>query len=412
MGKEFLNIKDPLEAKKMICDLFEEYYSVDGEFVGLDECVGRILYEDIVSNVDFPPFNRALKDGYCVKVEDTYGASEESPRVVHIIDTVEAGDFTNKTINNGECVRISTGACIPSGGEAVEMVEYSDEDGEGNVSLYSSLTPGEEISLKGSDIKKGETILCKGDYLTPSRIGVIAGQGFNRVSVYKRPSVGVISTGNELTPLGESLSEGKIYDINSTMIKSSLNSIGVDCSNLGIIPDEYDLIKNTILDGIHNHDLVVISGGTSAGIGDNLRSILDELGTVIIHGISVQPGKPTLVGVINDKLVIGLPGNPVSALIVFNVFILNYIKNLVGLSDDEEETLTGELIKRIHSAVGREQYQLVRITDNGNVEPIFKDSGAIFSLVSADGYVKIDKNTEMVLEGETVKVKLFYKQKI
>ena len=407
MGKEFLKIKDSAEAKSIIHDLFDEYYSCDFDFVSINDCVNRVLFEDVVSLVDFPPFNRALKDGYCVRVEDTYGASEESPKRVRIIDTVEAGDFSECCIGVGECVRISTGACIPKGGEAVEMVEYSEELDDGFVNLYSSLTPGEEIGFKGSDIHKGDVILGKGEVLTPSKIGVIASQGYSHVKVYRTPNVGVISTGNELIPCGDDLSEGEIYDINSVMLESSLNSFGVSCDNLGIVRDDYDLIKNSIEKGLEDCDLVIVSGGTSAGVGDNLRRILDELGSVIIHGISVQPGKPTLVGIVNDKLVIGLPGNPVSALIVFNVYILPSIKGLIGLVDnDEDNSVTGVLNKRIHSPVGREQYQLVKITDKDTVEPIFKDSGAIFSLVSADGYIKIGKNTEMVLEGENVKVKL------
>lgn len=408
MGEEFLKIVDTVEAKEIIGDLFGECYSCEGEFVGIGDCVGRVLFDDVVSLIDFPPFDRALKDGYCVRVEDTFGASEESPRRVRIVDTVEAGGFTSKCVGLGECVRISTGACIPRGGEAVLMVEFSDEDDDGFVYLYSSLTPGDDIGLRGSDIKKGEVILKKGDLLTPSKIGVIAGQGIGSVSVYKRVSVGVISTGDELIGLGEDLGDGKIYDINSNMIGSVLGDLGLCFGNLGIIADEYDLIKSKILEGLSVYDLVIISGGTSAGIGDNLRSILDELGSVYIHGISVQPGKPTLVAVVDGKIVVGLPGNPVSALIVFNVFVLPFIKALIGLdSDDDGGFVEGVLSKRVHSPVGREQYQLVRLLDDGSVEPIFKDSGAIFSLVSADGYMKVDKNTEMVLEGEKVKVKLF-----
>ncbi len=408
MGKEFLKIVDVVEAKEIIKNLFDECYSCECEVVSVSDCVGRVLFDDFVSLVDFPPFDRALKDGYCVKVEDTFGASEESPRRVRIIDTVEAGDFTNKSIGLGECVRISTGACIPEGGEAVLMVEFSGEDDEGFVYLYSSLSPGGDIGFKGSDISKGEIILKKGDVLTPSKIGVVASQGVESVNVYKNLNVGVISTGNELTELGDDLSVGGIYDINSVMIGSVLKSFGCDYGNLGIVVDDYESIKSKILEGLSVYDLVVVSGGTSAGVGDNLRKILDELGVVFIHGISVQPGKPTLVGIVDGKIVVGLPGNPVSALIVFNVFILPVIKGLIGLNTQEsDDYFEGVLNKRVHSPVGREQYQLVKLLSDGGVEPIFKDSGAIFSLVSADGYMKVDKNTEMVLEGETVKVKLF-----
>ena len=408
MGEEFLRIVDSGEAKEIIGILFDECYSCGCEFVSLGDVVGRVLFDDFAALVDFPPFDRALKDGYCVKVEDTFDASEEFPSRVRIVGSVEAGDFSSRSIGLGECVRISTGACIPDGGEAVLMVEFSEEDGDGFVSLYSSLSPGEDIGFKGSDIKKGDLILRRGDVLSPSKVGVIASQGVDCVGVYKSLSVGVISTGNELVSVGEDLSFGGVYDINSVMLEGVLKSCGCNCGNLGIVVDDYDAIKSRILEGLSVYDLVVVSGGTSAGVGDNLRSILDELGVVSIHGISVQPGKPTLVGVVDGKIVVGLPGNPVSALIVFNVFILPFIKGLIGLdTNDEKDYVCGVLNKRVHSPVGREQYQLVKLLDNGSVEPIFKDSGAIFSLVSADGYIKVDKNTEMLLEGETVKVKLF-----
>jgi molybdopterin molybdotransferase len=407
MGKEFLKIKESSEAKKIIGDLFDKYYTPESEKVALGESLNRVLFNDINSKIDFPPFNRALKDGYAVKVEDTYGASEENPNIVKVIDIVEAGGFSNKTLNLGECVQISTGAPIPDGAEAVEMVEFTDVDDEGNVHLFKSLTPNQEIGQKGSDIKKGNKILNKGEILTPAKIGVIAGQGIGEVEVYKKPNVGVISTGNELLMNSEDISPGKIFDVNSDMLKNGAIASGAYAETVGIIKDDYDSIKSKINESIKDYDIVLISGGTSAGVGDNLRSILDELGCVIIHGISVQPGKPTLVGIINGKMVIGLPGNPVSALVIFNVFVAPSLQKLAGINvDDEKITFTGPITKRIHSPVGRMQYQLVKITEEG-VEPIFKDSGAIFSLATADGYTKVDKNIELVNEGEIVKVTLF-----
>ena len=407
MGKEFLKIKESGDAKKIIGDLFEKYYTPESESVKLSDSLNRVLFNDIESKIDFPPFNRALKDGYAVKVEDTYGASEESPNIVKIVDVVEAGDFSDKTLNLGECIQISTGAPMPEGAEAVEMVEFTDLDDNGNVNLFKSLTPTQEIGQKGSDIKKGNKILSKGELLTPSKIGVIAAQGISEVDVYKKPKVGIISTGNELLNNDEIISPGKIYDVNSDMLKTGADAAGSDAKTLGIIKDDYDSIKNKINSSIKDFDVVLVSGGTSAGVGDNLRSILDELGCVYIHGITVQPGKPTLVGVIDGKIVIGLPGNPVSALVIFNVFVVPSLEKLAGIKVDENKnTFTGPITKRIHSPIGRMQYQLVRIKNDG-VEPIFKDSGAIFSLATADGYTKVDKNIELVDEGEIVTVTLF-----
>ena len=174
----------------------------------------------------------------------------------------------------------------------------------------------------------------------------------------------------------------------------------------GIVKDDYDQLKSKILECLEEYDILICSGGTSAGVGDVLKHVLDEIGEVKLHGIAVQPGKPTILGVIGEKLVIGLPGNPVSSLVIFNVFVAPAIRSLLGLKESSLKKVEGKLTKRIHSAIGREQYQLVKY-DDGKVEPIFKDSGAIFSLARADGYVNVSKNTELVEEGEIVEVNLF-----
>lgn len=236
---------------------------------------------------------------------------------------------------------------------------------------------------------------------------MLLSQGFETIEVYKKPSVGIVSSGNEITLQGEELEYGKIYDVNGGMIKNDAVSCGADAKFLGVMRDDYDEVKQKITDSLNEVDILFCSGGTSAGLGDVLKHVLDELGEVHIHGISVQPGKPTIVGVIDEKLVIGLPGNPVSALMIFNAFVAEPLTKLAGIEKDFElETVKGKITKRIHSQVGRMQYQLVKV-DEENIQPIFKDSGAIFSLSTADGYVKIPKLVELVDEGEEVEVYLF-----
>lgn len=405
MGTEFLQIKEPDEAKELIEKYIFKYYKSECEEIPLEEAYNRIVYEDVYSVIDFPPFNRALKDGFAIKSEDSYGASEENPKTLKIIDALEAGSYSEKNVELGTCVEISTGSPLPEGADSVIMVEYTLKNDD-EVELYTSVTPTQDVGMKGSDVKKDSLLLKKGIVLTADKIGVLAAQGFKTVKVYKKPDIGVISTGNELTEAGEKLEQSKIYDVNSTMIKNAIYGTGGTATKEGIIHDNYDQLKEKILNSLKEHDILICSGGTSAGVGDVLKHVLDEIGEVKLHGIAVQPGKPTILGVVNNKIVIGLPGNPVSALVIFNVFIAPSIRKLAGEYGENHNKVKGILQERIHSAVGREQYQLVSY-NNKKVIPIFKDSGAIFSLARADGYVNVPKNTEIVEEGKTVEVTLF-----
>ena len=413
MGVEFLKIKESEEAKEIIQEKFDELYSPQSEIIDIADSYERITFSDIKSRIDFPPFDRSLKDGFAINAEDSYGANEENPKRLKVIDFLEAGSFTDKTVEPGTTVEISTGAPVPDGANAVVMVEFANRQSDNpdlasdEIEILTSVTPSQDIGKKGSDVQAGQVILEKNKLLNPPKIGVIAAQGIDTVEVYKKPVVGVISTGNELLTNQEEIKPGKIYDVNSEMIKAGVESCGAEGRTLGIVKDVYDDLKAKITESLKECDILLCSGGTSAGVGDNIRQILDEIGTVYIHGITVQPGKPTILGVVDGKIVIGLPGNPVSAIVIFNVFVAPSIKKLAGFVDEQpHKTIKGKLARRIHSPIGRMQYQLVRVED-GIVYPIFKDSGAIFSLASAAGYTKVSKQTEMVEEGEEVEVTLF-----
>ena len=413
MGVEFLNIIEADEAKKIIQETFDKNYTSQSEIINISESANRITFRKIESRIDFPPFNRSLKDGFAIKAEDSYGVNEENPKRLKVIDFLEAGSFTDKTVEPGNCVEISTGAPIPEGADAVIMVEFTYNSEENpnlesdEVEILTSVTPSQDIGQKGSDVKEGQLILEENIVLNPPKIGVIAAQGIDTVEVYRKPKVGIISTGNELLTNQEELRPGKIYDVNSEMIRSAVNNCGAEGECLGIVRDNYDDLKNKITESLKECDILLCSGGTSAGVGDNIRHILDELGEVYIHGITVQPGKPTILGLVDGKIVIGLPGNPVSAIVIFNVFVTPAIKKLAGFKEEEEQkTIKGTLAKRIHSPIGRMQYQLVRV-EGDKIYPIFKDSGAIFSLASAAGYTKVSKQTELLEEGEEVEVTLF-----
>ena len=406
MGTEFLKIKECDEATDIIQKLFDVNIKPQSEEIEVSESYGRILFGDVYSRIDFPPFDKALKDGFAILSEDSFGASEESPNTLEVIDFLEAGSTTDKKVEKGKCIEISTGAAMPEGAEAVVMVEYA-EKFEDKVNLLTAVTPTQDVAKKGSDIEEGKLILKKGDFLNPGKIGVLLSQGFETIEVYKKPTVGIVSSGNEITIQGEELEYGKIYDVNGGMIKNDAVSCGADAKFLGVMRDNYDEVKEKITESLKEVDILFCSGGTSAGLGDVLKHVLDELGEVHIHGISVQPGKPTIVGVIDEKIVIGLPGNPVSALMIFNAFVSQPLSRLAGIEKEfEQKVVKGTMTRRIHSQVGRMQYQLVKV-DGSEVIPIFKDSGAIFSLSTADGYVKIPKLVELLDEGEEVEVYLF-----
>jgi len=412
MGTEFLKIKEVDETKEIIKNLFKELYLPKSESISIEDSYNRVLFKDINSSIDLPPFSRSLMDGYAVKSEDTFGASDETPRVLKCIDSVEAGTYSKKTIRNGECIEISTGAPIPGGSDAVVMVEFTDRDPNNNnkyneeIYILKSVAPNQDLAIKGSDIGKDKLLLKEKTLLSPDKIGVLAAQGIKEIEVFKKPKIGVISTGNELLMEDEEIIYGKIYDVNSQAIKNGAIANGADAIAEGIVKDNYDKLKEKIESSLTDSDMVICSGGTSAGVGDVLRHVLDEIGEVIIHGVSVKPGKPTIIGKVNEKIVIGLPGNPVSALIIFYVFIVPNIRRIAGMEGENIERSYATLAKRIHSPKGRMHYSLVQIKE-GLAYPIVKDSGAITSLADADGYIKIPKTTELLDEGEKVEITLF-----
>lgn len=432
MGTEFLKIKEFEEALEIIKNLFNENYTCKSENISINNCYNRVLFNDINSEIALPPFNKSLMDGFAIKAEDSFGASEESPKILKCIDQIEAGSSSKKIIKNGECIEIATGAPIPNGANAVAMIEFCEKIGE-NINVFKSLRPNENIAQKGSDIKSGEIVLNAKDVLNPGKIGFLSAQGMKNVEVYKKPVIGIISTGNELLKEGEVMEIGRIYDVNSHTIKNAIISCGCEAKTIGIIRDNYKELRNTIESALESCDIIICSGGTSAGVGDVLRHVIDDIGETIIHGISIKPGKPTIVGKINlnkekvgkpkegeeenyseisTKLIIGLPGNPVSALVVFYAFISKELKKLSGNYNKypNHKTISkGKIVKRYISSLGRVEYLLVKLKNTKNrieIYPIVKDSGAITSINEADAYIKIAKNTEIIEENS--EVELYY----
>ncbi len=436
MRRQFLEITEKEEVKKIIADFsakIAKQIAVEAEKVKIDEALGRIASTNIFSPLDIPPFDRATMDGYAVVASDTFYADENNPSSLIIKGYIHAGEFPSQYVERSYCMGISTGAPLPKGATAVVKVENASEyldsvEGEGEkikkVKIYKPVAPAENIMLAGSDIKRGEQIARNGTTLTPRETGVLAACGINEVFVRKKPIVAIISTGNEIIAPGEYLKPGKIYDVNAQALSDSVRESGCVPLFLGIASDNIEEISGKIKESLKKGaDVIIASGGTSAGVGDLLPKAIEELGEILVHGVDIKPGKPFIFGMLNEKPVFGLPGNPTSALITFNLFVAPLLRTIFGIylqNYEEGERRKTKRIKvkaglRIFSERGRNEYVLVNLvpvkTPGEGEEPflaypILTGSGAITTLSKADGYIFMEKGKEIIEEGEIVEVEL------
>ncbi|MFX0096725.1 MAG: molybdopterin biosynthesis protein [Candidatus Hodarchaeota archaeon] len=383
----------------------------DVETISLTSAQKRILAQNVISPIDVPGFDRATMDGFAVIAEDTFGAEETRPRRLKIVGRIEAGETPIVGIKSGEAIEISTGAPLPKGTTAVIMVEYTTQS-QGSVNIYKSARPGENVMATGSDIMMGELILRKGCVLTPREIGVLAAVGMTEVEVFCKPRVAIISTGNEIMPLDRLLDYGQIFDVNSYSIAAAVEESGGMPILLGIGRDDEKELKEKLTQGLVQADMILTSGSTSAGIGDMVYNIIDELGKpgIIVHGIAVKPGKPTIIGIVNDKPIFGLPGYPTSALTMFNLIVRPTIQRLAGIIPKSSAKISAKVATKIHSVLGRKQFlpvNVVETKDGYRVYPSSKESGAITTLAEADGFIQIPRNKEILFPQDSAEVYLF-----
>ncbi|AKB48627.1 Molybdopterin biosynthesis protein MoeA [Methanosarcina sp. Kolksee] len=373
------------------------------ERLTLENAYGKILAEDIVTEINVPPFPRAIMDGYAVRAEDTYECSGTEPVELKLIGNLQAGSDVKFNVSAGEAVEIATGAPIPEGANAVVMVEYSSEE-DGTVSIYSPVTVGENIMKAGSDIQKGERMIRAGRKLGTREIGVLASVGKKDVPVLKL-QVGILSTGDELVRPGEKLTFGKIYDANSYTLYAGIHECGAFPLLYGIVEDNKAAMKKVLETAVSECALILTSGSTSSGSGDVMYRLVDEIGETLAHGISVKPGKPVVIGIIQGVPIIGLPGNPTSALTIFNEFVAPLLRKNLGEEKALKKTEKGVIGTRFRSE-GRQQLLPVGLI-RGRVYPADKGSGAITSLFGADGFIEIPPSTEFIEAGTPVEVTLF-----
>ncbi|WP_327052927.1 molybdopterin biosynthesis protein [Halomicrococcus gelatinilyticus] len=407
--KEFRDLAPPEEAHEAIASLDLD---PDPETVPLADARGRVLAERLDADLDVPGFDRASMDGYAVRARDTFGADEADPASLDLVGTVHAGERPDVTVGEGEAAEISTGAVMPDGADAVVMVERT-EEADGEVLVRTGLAPGDHVMLAGADVAAGERALGPGTRLTSREIGLLSALGVDEVPVRGRPTVGIISTGDELVRPGSPVDSaaGQIYDVNSYTIAAAVEEAGGDPTLYPHAGDDYDEMERILLEAAEECDLVLSSGSTSASAVDVIYRVVEDGGELLLHGVAVKPGKPMLVGRLDDSAYVGLPGYPVSALTIFRTFVAPAIRDAAGLPEPATATVTAEMATEERYGEGRTRLMPTGLVEDGAgrtlAYPVDKGSGATTSLVEADGVVEVPAETAYLAEGETVEVRLF-----
>ncbi len=392
------------EARKAL----EPFYRRSVEEVPLGGCHGRVLADDVYSKVDVPGFDRASMDGYAVKAADTWGADEEAPRRLKLTGIVHAGDMPSLVVEEGTAVEVATGAVMPAGASAVVMVENTDPEGS-YVNIRKPVVPGENVMHTGADVMMGELVLRKDALLTPREVSVLAAVGLERVPVYRKPVVAITSTGNEIMPPGARLEPGQIYDVNAYAIGAGVEENGGVPLYCGIVRDKPDAFEKAVFEAARRADIVLTSGSTSAGASDMMFSTVGSMGRVLVHGIKIKPGKPTIIGEAGGKPFIGLPGYPSSAITIFNEVVAPLIRHMSGRPGRGIKKVEARMALRVAAEGGREvllPVGLLKEQDGVAAYPVEKGSGAVSALLDADGYVEIGENVRVIEEGEKVEVRL------
>ncbi len=376
------------------------------------EALNRVLAVDIISEMDIPPFNRSAMDGFAIQAEDSFGASTKNSKTIKLVGIIEIGESSTLKLNKGEGIRISTGAPIPEGADAVIKIEDTEIDNK-RINLYISLPPGKNISKKGEDIKKGTQILNRGTELKAEHIALLTSLGFKRVKVHTKPKVSVFSSGDELLEPGDILLPGKIYNSNTPMISALVNLYGGEVIRGETIKDDKNVIKNRSWDAAEDSQVIIFTGGTSVGTKDYLPEVIKESGTILTHGIAQKPGAPVLIGLLGETLLFCLPGTPVAAYVSFLNIAGLAIRGMLGCSVlDPRIEIIAEISKDVPvSGLGYLHHLRVRIE---KFEEFFiavpvklKGSGVISSLTESEGIVEIPSYQEGLKKGDKVIVKLF-----
>ena len=379
------------------------------EAVRFFESVNRVLASDIVAPCDLPYFDNSAMDGFAVLAGGTKGASQGNPSLLKIVGELKAGVAPEISLTKGTAIRIMTGAPLPQGADAVVMLEVTEEKGE-ELKVFAEVIKGENVRRKGEDVKRGEIVLRKRKEIRSSEIGMLAGLGIETITVFRKPKVLIITTGDEIADIEEELPVGKIRDTNKWMLSTSLTNMGLTSVYLSKAKDNVASLKEQIGEAVaRNVDMLLISGGVSVGKYDLVREVLDLFGfKEVFHKVAVKPGKPLLFGKVKDMVVFGLPGNPVSAMISFEVFVKPSLSRMMH-KDCDSRVISAVLSEEIRKKPGRTHLFRVTVEKQNNVfyaRPLKKQgSGMLSSLTEADGFIEIDMDKTLVKKGENVLVR-------
>jgi molybdopterin molybdotransferase len=410
MSKEFFKVLDV----EQVLGFIPAFPRVAVESVALGEASGRILAAEVTAGSDLPGFSRSIVDGFAVKASSTFGASEGSPALLQVVGAVAMGELPGFTVAPGEAARIATGGMLPEGADSVVMVEHADALDEQAIEVFRSVAPGQNIVGAGEDFKMGEMILPHGRRIRPQDAGVLAAFGHAQIEVYRRPVVGIISTGDEIVPVESKPAAGQIRDVNSTTLSGLVAAGGALPHRFGIVPDASGALQAACAKALELCDCVLISGGSSVGTRDFTVEVIRafEDAEILAHGVAISPGKPTILARVRNKPFWGLPGHVVSAMIVFARIVRPFIDHLGGLEGSRAEGVraTARLTRNIASVQGRTDYVRVRIRrreDGIWAEPVLGKSALIHTMIRADGIIEVGKNVEGLDEGSEVDVVLF-----
>lgn len=408
--KPFFQVTD----LKDVLAMAEAVLPTDSEPKPLGSTLGRVLAEPVTARENVPPFARATMDGFAVAAASTFGASEANPAYLNVTGRIAMGEVPSRAVGPGEAMKISTGGMLPPGADAVAMLEHAASLDETTIEVYRSVAPGQHVIGVGEDLRLGETLIAAGRRLRPQDAGLMAALGCTRVRVYRRPRVGIISTGDEIVPAEAKPGPGQIRDVNTHTLADLVRQAGAIPAKYGLVGDDLGRLKALCRQATAENDMVLISGGSSLGMRDFTVEALAELpdSRIRVHGITISPGKPTILAQSGAKLVWGLPGHVTSAMVVFGAVVRPFLDRLCGLAAEARRPpVMARLTRNLESAAGRVDFVRVCLVhgDHGEIlaEPILGKSGLIRTMVQADGLIAVDMNTEGLEKGDPVAVALF-----
>jgi molybdopterin molybdotransferase len=410
---EFLKVVPPTDALNRMLQALPSRVEIPSEAISTADALGRILAQTVTAPHPLPPFPRTTVDGFAVRAVDTFGASASLPAYLRLVGEILMGRETDLEIGPGQAALLHTGGMIPPGADAVVMLEDTQRAQQDEIEVLKPVSVGQNVLQVGEDVKAGETVIERGTKLRPQEIGGLIALGVVEIHVFRRPTVGILSTGDEVVDPETEPGPGQVRDVNSYTLASLVQRAGGVAIRRGIIPDRFEALLDAATQAHREDDVVIITAGSSVSARDVTADVIQRLGSpgVLVHGVSIRPGKPTILAVAQGKPVIGLPGNPVSALVVAGLFVSPLVRHLAGMAGPQlVPTLRARLSTNIASTAGREDHVPVRIAvtpDGLAAEPVYGRSNLIFTLVRADGVIVIPPATTGLAANTEVEVRLF-----